>query len=131
MTISIPPVATESNTKYTPLLVGVKGFQVDVPVITNVSNDPLLPVISPDAVILVIPHYGLLFNIIVLQILIPLIVLKATKLVKPDLIIKSVAPVFDTSQNSILVALSVGVKTYVSADSRLASDIKFHFKSKL
>ena len=104
-----PPVAIESNPIYTPLLVGVKGFQVDVPAITNVSNDLLLPVISPDAAILVIPLNDLLFIIIGLSILIPLIVLKATKLVFPDLIIKSVAPVFDTSQNSILVALSVGV----------------------
>ena len=104
-----PPVAIESNPIYTSLLVGVTGFQVDVLVITNVSNDPLLPVISPDAVILVIPLNELVFIIIGLYILIPLIVLKATKLVKPDLIIKSVAPVFDTSQNSILVALSVGV----------------------
>ena len=62
----IPPVAIESNPIYTPLLVGVKGFQVDVPVITNVSNDPLLPVISPDAVILVIMitiQYNRLVNI--------------------------------------------------------------------
>ena len=59
----MPSVAIESNPIYTPLLVGVQGFQVDVPVITNVSNDPLLPVIPPDAVILVIPLYELLFII--------------------------------------------------------------------
>ena len=37
--------------------------------------------------------------------------------VKPDLIIKPVAPVFATSQNSILVALIVCVSTYVSVDN--------------
>ena len=39
------------------------------------------------------------------------------KLVEPDLIIKSVAPLADPSENSTVVALNVGVLTDVSADS--------------
>ena len=62
MTISIPPVAIDSNPKYTPLLVGVQGFHVDVRVITNVSNDRVLLVISPDAVIPVISLNYIIFN---------------------------------------------------------------------
>ena len=60
-----PLVIAESSPKYTPLLVGVKGFQVDpAPDIANVLNEPLLLVISPEAVILVIPHNELLSIII-------------------------------------------------------------------
>ena len=39
------------------------------------------------------------------------------KLIDPDLIIKSVAPLLDTPDNAKLVALNVGVWTYVGADS--------------
>ena len=50
VTVSIPPVATGSNPIYTPLLVGVQGFQVDVPVITDVPYDPCLPPTVPSLV---------------------------------------------------------------------------------
>ena len=39
----------------------------------------------------------------------PTLTLDAVNLVEPDLIIKSVAPLVDTSDNSLFVALSVGV----------------------
>ena len=42
-----PPVATESNPIFMPLLVDVNGFQVDAPVIARVSTETGLPAMVP------------------------------------------------------------------------------------
>ena len=69
------------------------------------------PAISLAAVILANPLNALLFMKSGLQILIPLRALNAMKIVEPDLIIQSLAPLVATSENSSLVALNVGVYT--------------------
>ena len=52
VTISIRPVATESNPMFMPLLVDVNGFQVDAPVIARVSTEPGLPAMVPDVAVI-------------------------------------------------------------------------------
>ena len=65
-----------------------------------------LPAISPDATILAIPLNELVLIKKEAYIrLIPLLALNGMKLVEPELIVKSVAPLFATSENCILVAL--------------------------
>ena len=65
----------------------------------DVVMDP--PAISPDATILSIPPNELLFIKRRLQISRLLLTLNAMKLVEPDLMIKAVAPLVATSENSI------------------------------
>ena len=56
-----------------------------------------------------------------------MLTLNETELVESDLIIKSVAPLLATTENSICVGLKVGVYTYVIGDNWLACDIYFSF----
>ena len=55
----------------------------------------------------------------------PLLTLNAMNLVEHYLSIKSVSPLVATSDNSVCVALKVGVYTHVIVDSWVALDIDF------
>ena len=51
------------------------------------------------------------------------------KLVGPDVIIQSVAPLVATSENSICVVFKVVFITFVNADNSVAIDIDFPFRT--